>query len=88
MANTKSAAKSARQNVRRSERNASELASLKTGQKKLNKALAEGKTDEAKAEFVKFSSQLDKAAKRGVIHGNLADRKKSRISKVLAKPKA
>ena len=88
MANTKSAAKSARQNVRRSERNASELASLKTGQKKLNKALAEGRTDEAKAEFVKFSSALDKAAKRGVVHSNLADRKKSRISKALSKAKA
>jgi len=88
MANTKSAAKSARQNVRRSERNASELASLKTGQKKLNKVLADGKADEAKAEFVKFSSALDKAAKRGVIHGNLANRKKSRISKALAKKKA
>ena len=88
MANTKSAAKSARQNVRRSERNASELASLKTGQKKLTKALAAGDPDSAKAEFVKFSSQLDKAAKRGVIHSNVADRKKSRISKALAKPKA
>jgi small subunit ribosomal protein S20 len=87
MANTKSAAKSARQNDRRSERNASVLASLKTGQKKLTKALASGKPDEAKAEFSKFSSALDKAAKRGVIHGNVADRKKSRISKTLAKIK-
>ncbi len=88
MANTKSAAKSARKSVRRSERNAGVITGLKTEQKKFRTALAEGKTDAAKAELVKLTSALDKAAKRGIIHSNVADRKKSRLSKALAKTKA
>jgi small subunit ribosomal protein S20 len=88
MANTKSAAKSARKSVRRRERNAGVITGLKTEQKKFRTALAEGKTDAAKAEFVKLTSALDKAAKRGVIHRNVADRKKSRLTKALTKAKA
>lgn len=88
MANTKSAAKSARKSVRRRERNAGVITGLKTEQKKFRTALAEGKTDAAKAEFVKLTSALDKAAKRGVIHRNVADRKKSRLTKALSKAKA
>jgi len=85
MANSKSAAKSARQNERRNERNTSVLTELKTEQKKLRKVLSEGNPEASRAEFASFSSTLDKAAKRGIIHKNVADRKKSRISKVLAK---
>lgn len=89
MANTKSAAKSARKSVRRRELNAGVITGLKTEQKKFRTALAEGKTDAAKAEFVKLTSALDKAAKRGVIHRNVADRKKSRLTKaLLSKAKA
>ncbi len=88
MANTKSAAKSARQNVRRRDRNQGIITGLKTEQKKLRKALADGKTDVAKAEFAKLASALDKAAKRGVIHKNVANRKKSRLTKALAAKKA
>jgi small subunit ribosomal protein S20 len=88
MANTKSAAKSARQSLRRRVRNTSVLTSLKSEQKKLRKTLAEGKTDVAKASFAGFSSSLDKAAKRGIIHPNAANRRKSRLNKALAKAKA
>lgn len=88
MANTKSAAKSARQSVRRRARNTNVLTSLKTEQKKLRKALATGDSATAKAEFSKLSSALDKAAKRGIIHPNVADRRKSRLNKALAAVKA
>ena len=88
MANTKSAAKSARQTTRRRERNAGVITGLKTGGKKFRQALASGKAEDVKAEFVKLTSALDKAAKRGVIHRNVADRKKSRLTKALAKAKA
>jgi len=88
MANTKSAAKSARQDVRRRERNAGVITGLKTEQKKFRKALADGNSDAVKAEFVALTSALDKAAKRGVIHRNVADRKKSRLTKALVKAKA
>lgn len=86
MANTKSAAKSARQSVRRRELNAGVITGLKNEQKKFRKALSEGKS--AKAEFVKLTSALDKAAKRGIIHRNVADRKKSRLNKAISKAKA
>ncbi len=88
MANTKSAAKSARQNVRKRELNAGVITALKTEQKKFRKAIADGKSDVAKSEFVKLTSDLDKAAKRGIIHRNVADRKKSRLTKALVKVKA
>ncbi|MEI6279810.1 MAG: 30S ribosomal protein S20 [Verrucomicrobiae bacterium] len=85
MANTKSAAKSARQSARKRELNAGVITSLKTEQKKFRKAIAEGKTDAAKSGFVKLTSDLDKAAKRGIIHRNVADRRKSRLTKALVK---
>jgi small subunit ribosomal protein S20 len=88
MANTKSAAKRARQSTVRNARNASVVSALKNGQKKLRTAIAAGKVDEAKAEFIKVSSALDKAAKRGVIHKNSADRKKSVFNRALQPAKA
>jgi small subunit ribosomal protein S20 len=88
MANTKSAAKSARQSVRRREINAGVITGIKTQQKKFRAALSEGKADVARSEFVKLTSALDKAAKRGIIHGNVADRRKGRLNKALVKAKA
>ncbi len=85
MANTKSAAKSARQSARKRELNAGVITGLKTEQKKFRKAIADGKPDVAKVELVKLTSDLDKAAKRGMIHRNVADRKKSRLAKALVK---
>lgn len=83
MANTKSAAKRARQSERRSALNSSTLSALKSGQKKFRAAVAAGKLDEARAEFSKVSAALDKAAKRGIIHKNSADRKKGVFNRAL-----
>ncbi|MFZ0710012.1 MAG: 30S ribosomal protein S20 [Terrimicrobiaceae bacterium] len=83
MANIKSAAKRARQGAALRTSNASVLSALKSGQKKLRAALAAGKPDEAKSEYVKVSSALDKAAKRGIIHKNSADRRKSVLNRAL-----
>ena len=88
MANTKSAAKSARQSVRRRVINAGVITGLKTEQKKFRAALAEGKPEVAREEFVKLTSALDKAAKRGILHSNVADRRKGRLNKALVKAKA
>ena len=88
MANTKSAAKSARQSVIRRTRNAGVITAIKSEQKKLRKALAGGKPEVTKASFVNLTSSLDKAAKRGIIHPNAASRRKSRMNKALAKAKA
>ena len=81
MANIKSAAKRARQDVARRARNSSVLSGLKSGQRKLRAAIAAGKLDVAKSEYVKVSSALDKAAKRGIIHKNSAARRKSAFNR-------
>jgi small subunit ribosomal protein S20 len=87
MANIKSAAKRARQAVVRTARNSSVISGLKTEQKKFRKAIAEGNLEAAKTGSSSLLSALDKAAKRGVIHKNVANRSKSRIARAL-KPAA
>lgn len=87
MANIKSAAKRARQSERLHKRNSSVISALKSGQKKLQSALSAGKLDEAQAQYRVVSAALDKAAKRGVIHSNSADRKKATFNRAL-KPKS
>lgn len=79
MANSKSAAKRARQNPRRTLRNRSVITRLQS----LSKRNSAGG---AKAEDTKaLVSALDKAAKRGIIHKNVANRRKARINKAAAK---
>ena len=84
MANTKSAAKRARQTVVRTEQNRAALSAIKTYTKALNASITAGKKEEAKADFGVLTSALDKAAKAGRVHQNLADRKKGRYQKKLA----
>ncbi|HKM57628.1 MAG TPA: 30S ribosomal protein S20 [Chthoniobacterales bacterium] len=84
MANTKSAAKRARQTAQRTLRNKSVLTGLKRQQKKLHAAVASGDSAKARVELNLLSSSLDKAAKRGIVHQNLAARRKSRASKAVA----
>jgi small subunit ribosomal protein S20 len=83
MANTKSAAKRARQSGVRRVRNAGVVSSLKSGQKKFRAAVAAGKLDEAKSLYTEVSAALDKAAKRGIIHKNSAKRRKSVLNRAL-----
>lgn len=79
MANTKSAAKRARQNSQRSLRNRSVLTHLRNLQKRTRSA---EKLDGAQVRVV--ISAIDKAAKRGVIHRNAANRRKARLSRALS----
>ncbi len=84
MANIKSVEKRARQSLKLHDRNASVISSLKTARKKALKAVAGGDAKEAVAAAGAFISGADKAAKRGIIHKNAANRRKSRMAKVLA----
>jgi len=79
MANTKSAAKRARQNVRRTLRNRSAITRLRSMQKRTRSA---AKPDPK--EVRSLISAIDKAAKRGIIHRNAAQRRKARLNKLLA----
>jgi small subunit ribosomal protein S20 len=79
MANTKSAAKRTRQTLRRSVHNRSVKTHLRRLQKQIRSA-PELDADQIRAAI----SAIDKAAKRGVIHRNAANRRKARLNKALA----
>ena len=79
MANTKSAAKRSRQTLRRSVHNRSVKTHLRRLQKQIRSA-PERSADQIRAAI----SAIDKAAKRGVIHRNAANRRKARLNKALA----
>lgn len=85
MANTKSASKRARQTAVRSLRNRSVLTRLR----KMHKSVASAEQKDA-ASARSLISAVDKAAKRGIIHRNAANRRKSRLNRALivAKPSA
>ena len=78
MANTKSAAKRARQSAARALRNRSVRSQLRTLQRRA-RAAAQPAADE----IHKLVSAIDKAAKRGIIHHNAANRRKARLNKLL-----
>jgi len=77
MANTKSASKRARQTGVRSLRNRSILTRLR----KLGKGVASGAAQKDEKSVRSVISAIDKAAKRGVIHRNAANRRKARLNK-------
>ncbi len=58
---------------------------LKKSLKKFQELISVKNTAEAKTILLKIFSQLDKAAKKNIIHPNLANRKKSRLSLKLRK---
>ena len=85
MANTKSAAKRARQTGRRTLTNRRAITAVKSSLKDARAAIKTGKKDEALATAKKFVSNVDKAAKTGRVHKNAANRHKSRVARALAK---
>ena len=91
MANIKggrAARKRDRQNAKANKRNVAVKTRVHSAHKKLFKAADAGKVEEAEKELVSFVSGLDKAAKKGVISKNTANRKKSRAQLKLNKAKA
>ena len=81
MANTRSAAKRSRQTLKRTLRNRSVVTRLRSMQKGVRSAEASG--DQIRA----LISAIDKAAKRGIIDENAANRRKARLNKALAAAK-
>ncbi len=74
-----------RQDKKRRTRNVAEKSRLRTAVKRLRATCAEGEQEPAKAELRKSISLLDKAAKRRTIHPRTADRKKSRLQRLVNK---
>ncbi|MEW6545612.1 MAG: 30S ribosomal protein S20 [Bacillota bacterium] len=75
------AAKRARQAEQRRLRNAAIRSSMRTAIRRFREALASGNLEEAKARLQKAISMVDKAATKGAIHRNQADRRKARLQK-------
>lgn len=84
MANTRSAQKRVRTSAKRQAYNKAIKSEMKTAIKKLRTAL-EQEPDKAQALMAQAASQIDRAAKKGVIHKNQASRRKSRLALLAAK---
>lgn len=80
MANIKSARKRAHQAEGRRERNASLRTAVRTAIKNVKKAVAAGDKKAAVAELAKSASVIDRVVAKGVLHGNAANRHKSRLT--------
>jgi small subunit ribosomal protein S20 len=76
-----SALKAMRQGVKRRARNKQNVSKLKTQVKKLRAAIAKGDAAAVKTLFTETVSEIDRAAKKGVVHDNAAARYKSRLSR-------
>jgi small subunit ribosomal protein S20 len=72
-----------RQGLKHRDRNRRNLSQLKGQIKKLRAALGAGKADEAKKILAETTGEIDRAAKKGIIHDNAAARYKSRLSRRL-----
>ena len=81
MPHSRSARKRVRQNLKHRAKNRSTKTFLKTETKKILGAVGEGNAEVAAAEYKTLVKALDKAARKRIIHPNLAARKKSRLLK-------
>ena len=84
MANTASAAKRARQTIRRTRANRLGMGKVKRALRQMRDALKAGDKTKATTLVVKTSSALDKAVKAGRIHKNKANRNKSKLALAVA----
>jgi small subunit ribosomal protein S20 len=80
MAITSSAKKAIRSSARKAVFNARHKKSVSRAIKDIEKLVASGKTDEARALLPKAYKEIDKAAKTDLLKDNTASRMKSRLS--------
>jgi small subunit ribosomal protein S20 len=88
VANTKSAAKRARQSVKQHARNKSVTSSVRTQIRKVREAIEKKDAGTIDIELKKAVAALDKAASKGVIHSRNASRRVGRLSSAAAAAKA
>ena len=84
MANIKSQIKRNRQNEKARERNKAVRSKTRTMVRRFEEAVAAGDKEAAEAAYRDATAAIDTAAKKNVIHGNAAARRKSRLAKKLA----
>ena len=91
MANTKQAAKRAKQSTKSRAANQSMRTTLRSAIKKIQKAIAAGEGAGAQSAYQAGTSVIDAMARKGIIHKNKAARHKSRLAqqiKALGNPRA
>ena len=81
MAHHASALKQMRQSLKRRARNRRNLSQVKSQVKRLRAALAKGDAETARKLLPETMSEIDRAAKKGVVHDNAAARYKSRLAR-------
>jgi small subunit ribosomal protein S20 len=81
MANTKSAAKAARQALKRKATNMARASRLRSSVTKAEGAIKSGDKGAARIAFTAMERELKRAASGGVVHRNAVARKLSRLSK-------
>ena len=84
MPNTRSAAKRVRQSRKRQIRNQAIKSEIKTLVKKCRQAVDAGQSDEARQLARLAESRLDRAAKKGIVHKNTADRRAARLHRAVS----
>lgn len=80
MANTHSAVKRNRKAIKKNARNGAVKSAVRTALKKAREAIAKGDPVAAKALVIAATTQLDKAASKGVLHARNASRHVARLS--------
>jgi len=82
--NIKSAIKRVKVSEKKNLRNRIVKSKVKTAMKKFDAELAENPAN-ASAQYSATTSAIDKAATKGIMHKNTANRKKARLAKQMAK---
>ena len=85
MANTSSARKAARVIARRTDINIARRSRMRTSVRKVEEAIASGDKTAAAAALKAATPEIMRAAQKGVIHLNAANRKVSRLAHGVAK---
>ncbi|MCA1031818.1 30S ribosomal protein S20 [Bacillus timonensis] len=84
MPNIKSAIKRVKTSNERRAHNATIKSAMRTAVKNFEALVSNNDAENAKSAFLVASSKLDKAARKGLIHKNVANRQKSRLAKKLS----
>lgn len=84
MPNTESAKKRLRQTEVRTARNKAQRSAMRTVEKKVLEAIDAGDKAQAESLLPSLYKQLDKAAKKHIIHANTAANHKSRLASKIA----
>jgi small subunit ribosomal protein S20 len=85
MANTKSAKKATRKIARRTDVNKNRRSRMRVYVRKVEEAIASGDAAVAQAALRQAQPELMRAAQKGVVHKNSANRKVSRLTHRIAK---